>query len=100
MDYEYLRDLYSLLVDIKSLLKDIANNNAREIFDRDQACEYLGIGKTMLSKYISDGEIRYRKNGSSYLFKKTWLDEWMEMDSVSDSAEVIYMEVKRNEKIL
>lgn len=67
-----------LLQKINEKLELIAFNQ-QEIFTMAEACEYLKISRTAFSKEIQEGNVRFKSNGSRYLFKKKWLDEWMEM---------------------
>ncbi len=50
----------------------------KEVFRADEAAEYLCISYYALQQLARIGEIRYAMNGNIRLFKKEWLDEWME----------------------
>lgn len=50
----------------------------KEVFKPKEAAAYLCIGYDTLQQLARIGEIRCAMNGSARLFKKEWLDEWME----------------------
>lgn len=50
----------------------------KEVFKPKEAAEYLCIGYDTLQQLARIGEIRFALNGSVRLFKKEWLDEWLE----------------------
>lgn len=50
----------------------------KEVFRPKEAAEYLCIGYDTLQQLARIGEIRFALNGSVRLFKKEWLDEWLE----------------------
>ncbi len=50
----------------------------KEVFSAKEAAAYLCISYDALMRYARIGVIRSAKNGSSRIFKKAWLDAWME----------------------
>lgn len=50
----------------------------KEVFRPKEAAEYLCIGYDTLQQLARIGEIRFALNGSVRLFKKEWLDEWLD----------------------
>lgn len=50
----------------------------KEVFRPKEAAAYLCIGYDRLQQLARIGEIRSAKNGSARLFKKEWLDAWLE----------------------
>lgn len=50
----------------------------KEVFRPKEAAAYLCIGYDTLQQLARIGEIRCAMNGSVRLFKKEWLDDWME----------------------
>lgn len=68
------------LQEINEKLDWIINNmgEPKQVYTLTEALDYLCIGRTMLSKEINAGKIRFKKKGASYLFKRQWLDDWME----------------------
>lgn len=50
----------------------------KEVFKPQEAAEYLCISYYTLQQLARIGEIRYAKNGNVRLFRKEWLDEWLE----------------------
>ena len=53
----------------------------KEIYTFKEACDYLCIGKTTMTSEINKGNIRFKLkgSGSQKIFKKEWLDDWMEI---------------------
>lgn len=53
----------------------------KEIYTFEEACDYLRSGKTFIKGEIEKGNIRFKKKGTGdqKLFKKIWLDAWMEI---------------------
>lgn len=54
---------------------------AREVMDIRQAAEYLGISSDSLYKYASENLIPAFKLGNRWRFKRSLLDNWMELQS-------------------
>lgn len=50
----------------------------KEVFSAKEAAAYLCISYDALMRYARIGVIRSAKNGSSRIFKKSWLDAWLE----------------------
>lgn len=50
----------------------------KEVFRPKEAAAYLCIGYDTLQQLARIGEIRCAMNGSVRLFKKEWLDAWLE----------------------
>jgi excisionase family DNA binding protein len=53
----------------------------KEVMNIREAAQYLGITPDTLYKYVSLARIPAFKLGNRWRFKKTVLDEWMEMKS-------------------
>ncbi len=51
----------------------------KEIFDMYESADYLRISYSSLIKEVNKGNIRYKILGNKRLFKKEWLDDWMEV---------------------
>jgi len=56
---------------------------AREVMDIRQAADYLGISSDSLYKYASESLIPAFKLGNRWRFKRSLLDDWMELQSSS-----------------
>lgn len=50
----------------------------KEVFRANEAAEYLCISYYALQQLARIGEIKYAMNGNVRLFRKEWLDEWLE----------------------
>ena len=48
------------------------------VFNTKEAAEYLRISESYLRELVYKGDLRFKTKGRYYLFKKEWLDEWME----------------------
>ena len=59
----------------------------KEVMNVKEASHYLGISSDTLYKYVSMERIPAIKLGNRWRFKKTVLDEWMELKSKSSAAE-------------
>jgi excisionase family DNA binding protein len=59
----------------------------KEVMNVKEASHYLGISSDTLYKYVSMERIPAFKLGNRWRFKKTVLDEWMELKSKSSAAE-------------
>lgn len=53
-------------------------NVPKEVFRANEAAEYLCISYYALQQLARIGEIRYALNGNVRLFKKEWLDAWLD----------------------
>jgi excisionase family DNA binding protein len=53
----------------------------REVMDIRQAADYLGISPDTLYKYASESFIPAFKLGNRWRFKKSRLDDWMDLQS-------------------
>ena len=59
----------------------------KEVMNVKEASQYLGISPDTLYKYVSMDRIPAFKLGNRWRFKKTILDEWMELKSKKFSSE-------------
>lgn len=48
------------------------------VFTAREAAAYLCISYDALMRYARMGEIRSANNGANRIFKRDWLDEWVE----------------------
>lgn len=67
--------------EIKILNERIAKIN-KEVFTTDEAAEYLTISKDVLLRLARIGKIEHVKNGRNYIFKKEFLDNWLDKNKV------------------
>jgi len=58
-----------------------ARDEVREVMDIRIASDYLGISPDTLYKYASDGFVPAFKLGNRWRFKRSRLDEWMDLQS-------------------
>jgi excisionase family DNA binding protein len=59
----------------------------KEVMNVKEASHYLGISSDTLYKYVSMERIPAFKLGNRWRFKKTVLDEWMELKSKNSAVE-------------
>ena len=59
----------------------------KEVMNIKEASRYLGISPDTLYKYVSVEHIPAFKLGNRWRFKKTVLDEWMELKSKGRARE-------------
>ena len=77
----------------------VARNEIREVMDIRQAANYLGISPDTLYKYASESFIPAFKLGNRWRFKKSRLDDWMDMQSgVMPQAQAELKEVKPRQR--
>jgi excisionase family DNA binding protein len=62
-------------------MKTQAASEPREVMDIRQAADYLGISADTLYKYASDGFVPAFKLGNRWRFKRSRLNEWMDVQS-------------------
>ena len=58
-----------------------ARDEVREVMDIRMASDYLGISPDTLYKYASEGFIPAFKLGNRWRFKRSRLDDWMDVQS-------------------
>lgn len=78
MDYEYLRDLYAEISEIKNLLSAKIENPVPDIMDMRQAAKYMSLSYDTVARLCRLGNLKYRKVGGKNLIKRIWVDEYME----------------------
>jgi excisionase family DNA binding protein len=59
----------------------------REVMDIRQASDYLGISPDTLYKYAAESFIPAFKLGNRWRFKRSRLDEWMDVQSNRQTAQ-------------
>ena len=62
--------------EVKELNGRIADLN-KEVFTAEEAAEYLRIGYGTILQLARIGQIECVKNGTSYIFKKEHLNNWL-----------------------
>lgn len=77
MDELLLRDLNN---NIKELNERVRKIN-QSVFNAREAAEYLRIGYDTILRLTRIGDIEYVPNGTSYIYKKKHLDDWLEKHS-------------------
>ncbi|WP_353097708.1 helix-turn-helix domain-containing protein [Tissierella praeacuta] len=69
--------LEKLIENLEELNTNIEMFN-REVFTARQAAKYLGIGYDTILRLTRIGQIEHVANGTNYLYKKDYLDRWLE----------------------
>lgn len=70
-----------LTEEIKELNRKL-DTIGRQVFDARGAAEYMTVSYDTLLRLARIGNIEHVKNGSSYIFKKEYLDRWLDKNKV------------------
>lgn len=54
------------------------NKFNQNVFNAKEAAEYLRMSYDSLLRYTRIGQIEYVANGTSYLYKRDFLDKWLD----------------------
>jgi len=73
MDEKLLKELNS---NIKELIR--LNRQNQKVFNAREAADYLRIGYDTLLRLTRIGEVEHVPNGTSYLYKREFLDRWLD----------------------
>lgn len=68
--------LETLNKNIEELIR--LNRFNQNVFNAREAAEYLRMSYDSLLRYTRIGQIEYVPNGSSYLYKREFLDKWLD----------------------
>ena len=71
----------ALTEEIKTLNERIAKTN-KEVFTAHEAAEYLTISYDVITRLARIKKIEHIRNGTSYVFKKEHLDNWLDKNKV------------------
>ena len=69
--------LINLNKNIEELNKKLSKIN-QNVFNTKEAAEYLRISYDSLLRYTRIGQVEYVVNGTSYLYKREYLDRWLD----------------------
>lgn len=69
-----------LLLQLNENIKELIRLNKfnQNVFNAREAADYLRIGYDTLLRLTRIGQIEYVANGSSYIYKKEFLDRWLD----------------------
>lgn len=70
----------TLLLEIKKSIENLDKKimiTQQEVFNASEAAKYLRISYDSLLRYTRIGQIEYVPNGANYLYKKEFLDNWL-----------------------
>lgn len=78
---------------IESLLRNVSVSDKQsapvaEVFNLNQAAEYVSLSKSAIYKKTSEKNIPHFKKGKKLYFKRSELDEWLTEDKISTNAEI------------
>lgn len=70
----------TLLKELNSNIKELIRLNKfnQNVFNAREAAEYLRVGYDTILRLTRIGSIEYVANGSSYIYKKEFLDAWLD----------------------
>lgn len=74
MNEKLLQQLIKNLEELNYKLKHIN----KQVFNAKDAAEYLSIGYDTILRLTRIGQIEYVPNGTSYIYKKEYLDRWLD----------------------
>ena len=57
----------------------------REVFNREQAAEYLGVCTDTVTRLCQRGDLRHVKFGRAVRIRKAWCDDWLESEAAGGS---------------
>ena len=76
------------LNEIITLLKE-NNNQTKELYDFEEACQYLGVSNSHLYKLTSQKKIPYyQPTGKKVYFKKSEIDSWITKSKIADENSI------------
>ena len=67
----------ALMKEIQELNENLKMQNKGSLSARG-AANYLSVGYDTVLRLTRIGELEHVRNGSSYIYKKEWLDSWLE----------------------
>ncbi len=62
-----------------------------EVFNLNQAAEYVSLSKSAIYKKTSERNIPHFKQGKKLFFKRSELDDWLTQNRISTHAEIEQM---------
>lgn len=71
----------ALLIELNKNIKELNENVKminKEVFTARQAATYLEIGYDTILRLARIDQIEHVRNGTDYLFKKEFLDRWLD----------------------
>lgn len=76
-----LKEINENILELRTLLE----NNNRVAFNSKQAANYLSISVDTLLRLARINDIGFLKNGTSYIFRKKHLDDWLDKQEMRTS---------------
>ena len=70
----------NLLISLNRSIEELIRLNKlnQNVFNAREAAEYLRVGYDTILRLTRIGEIEHVANGSSYIYKKEFLDRWLD----------------------
>lgn len=71
----------TLLLEIKKSIEDLNEKlkfSHKEVFNAKEAADYLRVGYDTILRLARIHDIEYIKNGTNYIFRKEYLDRWLD----------------------
>ena len=63
---------------LDKILKDISTSQNQQWMNLNDACNYTRLGKSTIHRAIQKGELRVSKATGKLLFRKSWIDRFLE----------------------
>lgn len=84
------------LNNIENLLKTVMKKDngtvaVTEVFNLNQAAEYVSLSKSAIYKKTSERNIPHFKQGKKLFFKRSELNDWLTQNRISTDAEIEQM---------
>lgn len=88
---------FELIIDklnnIENLLKTVMKKDngidaVSEVFNLNQAAEYVSLSKSAIYKKTSERNIPHFKQGKKLYFKRSELDDWLTTTKIATKAEI------------
>ncbi|SCL87911.1 helix-turn-helix domain-containing protein [Sporanaerobacter sp. PP17-6a] len=80
MNEDLLKELNDNIKELTGIIKKIS----QEVFTAKEAAEYLRIGYDTILRLTRIGQIEYVANGNNYVYKKEFLDKWLDKNRKGD----------------
>ncbi len=80
MSEDLIKELVSNLKELNYTIKNLN----KQVYTAKEAAKYLRIGYETVLMYARIGEIEHVKNGNQYIFKKEYLDKWLDKNTIRE----------------
>ncbi len=64
----FYEEMKSQMDKILQTLENIKDKTINKVYNTEELCEYLGVGKSVINSYKKNGDLPYSKIGRTFLF--------------------------------